>query len=83
MATRLNRKSAIFREDSADDLAAKVRAADEAIAHARAEQQAASDRLAREVGHHYMTIFQPALQKAPPQIPNVHRSTSRLQGAIA
>jgi hypothetical protein len=49
MATRLDRKSAIFREDSAEDLAAKVRLADEATARARAEQQAASDRLAREV----------------------------------
>lgn len=49
MATRLNCKSTIFREGSGEDLAAKVRVADEAIARARAEQQAASDRLAREV----------------------------------
>lgn len=49
MATRSVRKPAVLGEDSAEDLAAKVRLADEAIARARAEQQAASDRLAREV----------------------------------
>ena len=49
MATRFTRNPAVCCEDSADDLAAKVRVADEAIARARAEQQAASDRLAREV----------------------------------
>lgn len=49
-APGLSRSFAFRRDDSAEDLTAKVRAADEAVALARAEQQAASDRLAREVG---------------------------------
>jgi hypothetical protein len=51
MSTRTSRSPLFRRDDSAEDLAAKVRAADDAIAQARAGQQAASDRLAREVGH--------------------------------
>jgi hypothetical protein len=49
MAARVSHGSEKWLEDSSGDLAAKVREADEAIERARAEQQAASDRLAREV----------------------------------
>lgn len=47
-APGLSRSVAFRRDDSAEDLAARVRVADEEVARARAEQKAASDRLARE-----------------------------------
>lgn len=51
---KLSRSIGFRRDDSAEDLAARVRAADEEVARARIEQKAASDRLAREVGFHYV-----------------------------